>query len=254
MSVPHGPSIGRADLAEAHIDFLREATLTLEGADAPARIFLADGERLELDESDFSNLLPAPEIEAAGRFVTAELRRRSLVARAVLRTILGRYMDRPPRAVPLTRTDLGKPYTPGGPSFNLSHSGSLVLVAVRPTGRLGVDIEVHRPSTDLEAVARRFFTRVEWEEVARDPSGVSLAFHRTWVRKEALLKGLGTGLYTPLDRFSVETRVLAEGRNALRWMDIEGETAEGWGVTPLRVAPGAEAALAWEKRSKALNE
>ena len=234
-------------LAEAHIGFLREADITLSGADAPARVFLADGERLDLNETDFSNLLPTHEIEATGRLLTAELRKSRLVARAVLRTILGRYMDLPPREVPLSRTDFGKPYTPDGPSFNLSHSGRLVLVAVRPSGRLGVDIEVHRPSTDLEAIARRFFTKEEWEGVARDPSGVSQAFHRTWVRKEALLKGLGTGLQTPLNRFSVETQVMSEGQNALRWMDIEGETAERWGVTTLRMAPGAEAALAWEK-------
>ena len=234
-------------MAKAHIDFLREASVTLEGSDAPARIYLADSDRLDLDEADFAHLLPAHEIEAAGRFLTAELRRGRLVARIILRTVLGRYMDRPPRAVPLTRTDLGKPFAPGGPSFNVSHSGTLVLVAVRPFGRLGVDIEVHRPSTDLGAVARRFFSRDEWEEILRDPDEVSMAFHRTWVRKEALLKGLGTGLHTPLDRFSVETQMLPEGRNVLRWMDVEGETAEGWGVTPLRVTSGSEAALAWDK-------
>lgn len=233
-------------MAEAPIRFLREADVS-EGQGPPvARIFLADVDRLDLSETDFRRLLPSGELQRADRFHTPALRRSRLAAWAILRTILGRHLDVPPRSIDIKRSELGKPYISGGPSFNLSHSGSLVLVALRPAGRLGVDIEVRRSSADLESLAHRFFTQEEWEDVRKDPAEISLAFHRTWVRKEALLKALGTGLQTPLNRFRVNTGILPEGRNALRWMDIEGETRARWMVTPLTVPPAAEAAIAWD--------
>ncbi len=229
------------------IRFSREGDVFSTDTGTSPRVYVVDLDQCDLDEDGLARLLPTEEVHEAARLRTAQLRRRRLAARAVLRTILGRWLAREPRELQIERTELGKPYMVGGPSFNLSHSGPLVLVAVRPSGRLGVDIEVRRHAAELEAIAHHFFHGKEWEELKKDPRGLTEAFHRTWVRKEALLKALGTGLHTPLHRFIVDTGVLAEGRNALRGMDIPGERPERWTIAPLQVAAVADAAVAWDE-------
>src|SRR5260370_68219 len=45
----------------------------------------------------------------------------------------------------LLYTPEAKPYFPGGPHFNISHSGNRVICGLTPNGRIGVDIEFIEP-------------------------------------------------------------------------------------------------------------
>jgi phosphopantetheinyl transferase len=47
----------------------------------------------------------------------------------------------PPEAVSIPTGLHCKPNCSGGPSFNLSHSGYLVLLALHPSRPVGVDVE-----------------------------------------------------------------------------------------------------------------
>lgn len=89
-------------------------------------------------------------------------------------------------------------------AFNLSHSGRLVLLALTSAAPVGIDVERVKASTDLAAIAHRFFSpaeRVELARISRD--GYAEAFYRCWARKEAHLKAIGEGLMAPLDSFDV---------------------------------------------------
>ena len=53
-------------------------------------------------------------------------------------------------------------------------------------------------------IAERFFSSAEMREILALPTGEQLnAFYTYWTRKEAYLKGIGTGLEAPLDQFTV---------------------------------------------------
>ncbi len=79
--------------------------------------------------------------------------------------------------------------------FNVSHSADLALVAVCHGRELGVDLEEVRSISEADRIVSSFFTRSEQAEFAAYSEDVkSMAFMRGWTRKEAILKGLGSGL------------------------------------------------------------
>jgi 4'-phosphopantetheinyl transferase len=122
-------------------------------------------------------------------------RERFLWGRGGLRLLLGSWLTLPPAAVPLAVGRHGKPHCPGGPEFNISHSGDLILLAIHPGRPVGVDVEQARPGLDWRPIARRTLppealARLEALPEARQPDG----FLGEWCRLEARLKALGTGL------------------------------------------------------------
>ncbi len=94
----------------------------------------------------------------------------------------------------------GKPYLPGGPAFNLSHSnGAVALALCTDEVELGVDIEAPWRSTDFDAVAKRFFASAERLALQQYPEEARrVRFFELWTLKEAVLKSTGKGLHTPL--------------------------------------------------------
>jgi 4'-phosphopantetheinyl transferase len=138
------------------------------------------------------------EVVHAQRFLRDDDRRRFLAGRALTRSVLGGYLGCPPTEISLAVTAFGKPYMcpAGGPDlrFNLSHSGSLVALAVSIRDEVGIDVEAAPPGNADELVSivlseteRRAFERLQ---SALRPA----AFLRCWTRKEALVKASGIGL------------------------------------------------------------
>lgn len=120
-----------------------------------------------------------------------EDRERFLRGRGALRRLLGAWRDEPPGAVPIGAGAHGKPCCAGGPEFNLSHSGDLVLLAVHRERPVGVDVEQLRPGLAWRPIARRVLPPVEWQ--ALEAEGAE-AFLAAWCRLEARLKAQGLGL------------------------------------------------------------
>ena len=118
----------------------------------------------------------------------------------MLRSILGTALGLPGTRVPLLVNESGKPEIQGsgGPGFNLSHSGVYVAVAVTGAGRVGIDIEVHRPDCGFLAIAREYFCPAELACLNARPEQTEALFYRYWTLKEAYLKALGSGLSGPL--------------------------------------------------------
>jgi 4'-phosphopantetheinyl transferase len=157
--------------------------------------------RVELDGPGTppAELLPADERERSLRMRRPGSAARWAASRWALRTLLSRYLDEEPAAIALAPGEHGKPALAQAPerlSFNLSHSGAMALVAVTIGREVGVDVEAIDPARDLTALADRALDPDAAAAVrAATPAHRATVFYEAWVRREALVKCVGTGLW-----------------------------------------------------------
>ena len=201
--------------------------------------------------------LAGEEVERAEAFRFLRDREHFVVARALLRIILGRYLFREPRELRFRYGPRGKPHLmgEGGGSgvevrFNLSHSYGLALLAVTRGAQIGVDIERIHPDLAYERIADRFFSSEEVASLRTLPQNDirRKAFFACWTRKEAYLKAIGEGLSCPLDRFTVSLGPWKPV--ALLCVDGSHEVASRWALYELNPGPYYAAALAVEARGR----
>jgi 4'-phosphopantetheinyl transferase len=103
------------------------------------------------------------------------------------------------QSLELTRD--GKPFIPGGPEFNISHSGDMVVLAVTQIGSVGIDIEKIR-DVNIEDFSR-YVPEVANLHKKYDVEHVNGLFFDCWTKKEAVLKGYGKGLLAPLEQVAI---------------------------------------------------
>jgi 4'-phosphopantetheinyl transferase len=98
---------------------------------------------------------------------------------------------------------------------------------------VGVDIEATRSSTDVEGIAAKFMSPAEQRALASVPSTQRRqAVFQCWTRKEAYVKGVGTGLSFPLHTVDV-------------WDGSDRPVVvSGWAVHQIDVGPRFAAAIA----------
>src|SRR6185436_4436818 len=156
----------------------------------------------------YRELLDAAEREQEPRFYFARDRRRYLVTRALVRTVLSRYLSIDPRACIFSTNAYGRPEIvnaegrEAGLSFNLSHTHSLIVLGVTTGRALGVDVENVRDREASIAVADRFFAPQEVAALAATPADrQQYRFFEYWTFKESYIKARGMGLSLPLDKF-----------------------------------------------------
>jgi 4'-phosphopantetheinyl transferase len=163
-----------------------------------------------------------------------------VVARGLLRTILGRYLHLEPHQLGFRYSFYGKPflveeYNRSDLRFNLSHSHGLVLFAITRGRELGIDLEYIRPNLAEEEIAERFFSTYEVAILRALPAHLQAeAFFNCWTRKEAYIKAKGEGLSLPLDKFDVS---LAPGEPAAL-LRIRGDVEDLSRWTMVELAPG----------------
>lgn len=175
-------------------------------------------------------LLAKDERERAQRFHFPRDRRRFVVGRAVLRTLLSEYTGVPAADLRFAYGPCGKPALSAdqnhrGIYFNASGSDDHALYAFTCCGELGVDVERVRPVP-------------EWREIARMASlpGVERPsdFFPAWTRYEARIKATGLGLGQPLP---------ATPRGAEVIHDVPLET--GW-MGAVALPPGVRRVTRWQ--------
>ena len=130
----------------------------------------------------------------------ARARARYVAGRTLLRRRLGRLLGCDPLSVQIVCGPDGKPaLAEPALSFNVSHAGDLVLIAVSRPRRLGVDVEQIRPELDVRVVVEEVLGTTDREAVKRavEREG-ERAFFRYWTRYEAVVKARGDGLLLPL--------------------------------------------------------
>lgn len=98
----------------------------------------------------------------------------------------------------------GKPYLPGCPAFNLSHSDQWVTCAVSRSERIGIDVESFERVQDYRDLLASITHPAEYENIDHAPPDKRYAlFKRCWTRKEAVLKATGKGLSDDLRAIDV---------------------------------------------------
>ncbi|HYX44428.1 MAG TPA: 4'-phosphopantetheinyl transferase superfamily protein [Acidimicrobiales bacterium] len=168
------------------------------------------------------------EHQRADRFHFGPDRDAFVLSRAALRAILARYLGQEPARLRFGASALGKPFVVGGGDlrFSSSRSHGLALYAVARAREVGVDIERVRDGVDHRAIAGRYFSADEREELEGLPEPLARpAFFTAWTRKEAILKANGQGLSAGLK---------------------DGDVSPSLAVRSLDVGPGHAAALAAE--------
>lgn len=170
-------------------------------------------------------LLPQPgccsvdELQRAERMLP-QVRQRFLASRTALRYVLGEATGQPPADLVFAYSPYGKPWLPHDPQvqFNLSHSEGLGLLAIAPCP-IGVDVERIERKLDLLPLAQRFFPAAEANFLAAlAAADRHCAFLRSWVMKEALLKGTGQGLAGQLTELEFDhPRQILRGGDSADW-------------------------------------
>jgi 4'-phosphopantetheinyl transferase len=150
-------------------------------------------------------MLEPSEREQLERFAFPWLRTRYAVAHAALRTIAARHLDTEPTALRWSAGPQGKPFLPGTAlELNLSHTGDFGMIAVGHRHPVGVDIEAIAPGRASPDMIRAVTSTTERAVFAAlPPREHAVTFFRLWVRKEAVIKALGTGLSRRLDSIDV---------------------------------------------------
>lgn len=187
--------------------------------------------------------LSPDELERAARFRFDSHRRQFTIARGILRTILGGWLELPPAAVSFRYAEYGKPFIDGEIQFNMSDSGDRALYAISRGRVIGIDLERIRHLRDAAALAQRFFAKGESERVVRSAE-IERAFFTCWTRKEAYIKARGEGLSMPLDSFEVSVDPEDEPRLISATLD-PAETTR-WRMEALDPLPGYIAAIVYE--------
>jgi 4'-phosphopantetheinyl transferase len=166
-------------------------------------------------------------------------RLRFLTGRTLLRMIAGRRLGVEPERVTLDAScyDCGKPHgkphvvAAGAPEMSVSHSGSLVALAVTGGPPVGIDVEQIR-TAEVGELARLTFSAEERAVFEAVPEGERHgAFFTYWSRKEAVVKATGKGMSIALSKLTMSAhdappRVLASGSSEVdpsrvRMADLE---------------------------------
>ncbi len=199
------PSVVRLSPGDA-IALPSGGPVPVAGPEPCPSLFLVHAEDLAGEwEGALAAVLSEEERARAARFRRSEDRDTYAVTHFALRLVLGRLLGVAPAAVPFTRRACpgcgephGRPGVSGDPlHFSLSHSEHLGLIAVAATP-VGVDVE-KTATAEAAAPLVGSLHPTERAELGKLPgSELPRAFTRTWCRKEAYLKGIGTGLSRPL--------------------------------------------------------
>lgn len=180
------------------------------------------------------DLLTDEEQQRARRFTSDIARTHFIAARAALRRLLSEYVGLAPAELQFVYGAHGKPslqHPSTDITFNLSHSGQRMLLAVSRSRDVGVDVERTQRAVDWHAVARRFFAPPEQAAMKALPDDEQRqAFFRCWTRKEAFMKATGQGVAYGLTRFAVS---LTRDNPTVQWLE-QGEPGH-WGLADVNL-------------------
>ncbi|OMO82265.1 4'-phosphopantetheinyl transferase superfamily [Corchorus capsularis] len=171
----------------------------------------------------YSELLSPCERENVNRMGGDQLKKRALLARALVRTTIARYQtncEMNPRSLKFRKNIYGKPevewqtednFIPPPLHFNISHTSSMIACGVTVNVPIGIDVEEkqRRIKNNVIAFARRYFSPYEVELLTAisDPEIQRQEFIKLWTLKEAYVKALGKGFSAvPFKTFTIRFR------------------------------------------------
>jgi len=225
--------------------------LNLAGNDIHIWLISEDNSPLALKE--LGEILSSDEQERANRFHFERDKKRYIVGRGSLRTLIGKYyLDIEPERLEFCSGSKGKPalkdtFGGGRLKFNQADSNGMVLYAFSQTHEIGIDIECIRDISNMQEIVEGSFSEYEIAAFSALPDDEKqVAFFNCWTRKEAFIKAIGQGLYFSLDQFDVAFTPV----ETPKILSIRGDRSEAakWRLFDLKPLHGYSAALAYKGR------
>ena len=145
---------------------------------------------------DLHRFLDEAERERAARFTHEADRRSYVLAHALRRTVLARWLGVDAHAICFSHEPQGRPVLrgPGAGAVHFSHSRcrELVACAVTSVAAVGIDVETVRPDgADEDLIARFVVPGGDYPSGAHGPAS---RFYFQWTALEAFWKAQGEGL------------------------------------------------------------
>ncbi|HEY9677239.1 MAG TPA: 4'-phosphopantetheinyl transferase superfamily protein [Drouetiella sp.] len=189
----------------------------------------------------FSSLLNDAELERAARFKRNADGEKFKIARGTLRCILGAALKVNPETIEFETGKFGKPTLKDFPAlhFNLSHCDRYMLIALSSDAPVGVDVEQHNRTTNVDAIARKHFSESE-NLLLQEKTGQTRLhlFFDIWTKKEAVVKSLGTGISQALTDLPPEEQLTEQG-----WYVQGLDTDTLYGITDEEASASAALAI-----------
>ena len=198
-------------------------------------------------------LLNAEEAVQQKRFHFEKHRHQYLITRAMIRTLLSRYVGIAPQDLRFQKNDYGRPeLVPEQLSvplhFNLSHTDGLIVCGVVLHSEIGVDVEDITRGGDLVQIADRFFSPGEVADLHTVPADRQEdRFFDYWTMKEAYIKARGMGLSIPLEQFSYHIND-TDTHIGLTVDPRQQDEGSRWQIRQWRCAPCYKVAICLEKQ------
>ncbi|MEM7053600.1 MAG: 4'-phosphopantetheinyl transferase superfamily protein [Pseudomonadota bacterium] len=193
--------------------------------------------------------LPVMEVTAPDD-LKARLSQRRMGQKFLLRLLLGAYLGVPGRSIQMATNPSGKPALAGdwansGLSFNLSHAGDWLVIAVADSVAVGIDIESSQRSLRWRKLSRRYFSAAEadWLDAMDDVEG-ALQFLKHWTAREALIKAMGCTIAGNISSVVLQTTATPQ----IELLPEDWPTADHWQLNLIEHSPNLIAHLACPQR------
>lgn len=201
--------------------------------------------------ADYQASLDKDELATAERFKFTELKERYIISHGILRQLLAERVSESAASLRIEKTEFGKPLLPDHPavSFNMSHSGDILAVAIGSQCQLGVDVECYKPRNAWEGLVKKCFAPEEadfWYSL--DKAERSHAFYQFWVKKEAFVKAVGKGITLGLDQCVVNPD---DFTSFLRVPELTG-LADQWQIYALNLSENEFGAVVCDRENMRL--
>jgi 4'-phosphopantetheinyl transferase len=158
------------------------------------------------DSSYFIPFLSEDEKKRSARLRSNTIACRHIISHGILRLLLSNYTGVFPNELIFENNSFGKPFISNPVnskiSFNLSHSGGMLLIAVVKDKQVGIDVEKIEEKRDFKGMLPLVFSLSEQQTISRSGDPIH-DFYSIWTAKEAILKAAGRGFSYPSNKFSV---------------------------------------------------
>jgi 4'-phosphopantetheinyl transferase len=190
-------------------------------------VWSARYEDLDRHFRDLSEVISRKEQETASTFRTSADAKKYTLRRGIVRNILAHYTHNTPEMVSFSTGKNGKPEldpdrASAEVSFNLSHTGEMVLIGVTRKRRIGVDIVKIDPSYRFRETAEYMLTPGEKAFLKSiEPALRQGVFFRIWAIKEAILKATGStlALMETTDLSEIIEDLLRSPKYSMKYLD-----------------------------------
>jgi 4'-phosphopantetheinyl transferase len=161
---------------------------------------------LNVDEHKMEEMLARlspSEQKRVGALLEERAVRQYVISRAMQRQLLAGYVGGHPSEISFGVIAMGKPTLSKpndiGLTFNTTHSGTMVIIAVTANRDVGVDVEQVRSVPRALKVAKRCYSTEEYEMLSSlPPEKLDRAFLSIWVKREGTAKARGDSVWRGL--------------------------------------------------------